>query len=767
MRASDGAIERLRRKRYRPIGDAKHNPYRGLHVFEERHQDLFFGRATDVNAVVERLRTNHIVVVAGDSGIGKSSLCRAGVLPALPYAHLDSRQTWSQIVMSPGLHPVRSLAHALAGFVGADAQQVERDLYTDPTSIIAATRYRNADRGLVILVDQLEELVVMSEAQEAAAFEDWLAQVSSGYEGLRVLASARSDFLTGLASLPQVGSAIAQGLYLLRPLVTDQLRTIVVGPAEATGASFESDAFVDELVNSVSEDHGALPLLQFTLAKLWLARDPQTGVIGHTALTAVGGLTGALSQHADEVLAALSPDEQTMARQALVQLVTSEGTRTIRTAGQLGAETPGRARALEMLVQGRLVTALQSDGDRAYQLAHEVLIRSWPKLRDWLATSDEMRRNQEHLDRAVRDWRGQGEPVDALWSARQLREHAPSSTESIDSDARRFLRASRRRVWWNTARTIGLSLALPALSFGVYVGARQQNNRAIAARVQTLVDDAQTSADRAQAAEDQALDLRQAMHRQLTHYERAAAEDNWQQVQTLEVEADDYRRRAMGSLEAAIMLRPNDIRLRGHFADELVDRLLLARRRRRNDLADELLARLSVYDRHGKRRRRLNSPSILTFHSAHPCEVEVERYVDERGVRTRQPIGRYDASFALPPGDYRLRITPADRPVVLWPLRVAAGEDQAFDLDRLDARRVPESYVLIPTGTSYMGTDDEDSGRIGFFDAPPLHPVKVADFAIARNEVTFAEYIAFLDDLDSAERHRFLPGTQGTGTGTM
>ncbi|MEO1339075.1 MAG: hypothetical protein AAFV29_25755, partial [Myxococcota bacterium] len=360
------------------------------------------------------------------------------------------------------------------------------------------------------------------------------------------------------------------------------------------------------------------------------------------------------------------------AREIFLQLVSSEGTRTLRTADKIRASDPGRARALETLVRGRLITALQRDGERAFQLAHEVLIRSWPTLQDWLAESDEQRRDQERLTRATRDWIRRGEPVDALWSSQRLREHAPSTSSQVSDDEYRFLKSSRRRARWLLARAVGIALALPGLAVGVYIGALQQNDRAVTDRVQTLLDEASDAARHAKSAEKNAIDLRTTMNRQLVQFQRPAAEKNWQRIRRLETVADSHRRTALGAIETAVMLRPDDVRLRDRFADELVDRLRLARRRRHVDLAEELRARLKVYDENGRQSQRLNQPATIDIKSPDPIEIIVERYRDDNGVRTLHSLGRFSGVFTLAPGDYRLRIVASAFAPILWPLRLAA-----------------------------------------------------------------------------------------------
>ena len=762
------ALGRLRRRPQATRAPTDQNPYRGLNAFDERHRELFFGRTNDVDAIVNRLRSDHIVLVAGDSGIGKSSVCRAGVLPALEDANVDERDVWSQVSLTPGRHPARQLSAAIAGLVGLDPDETERQILDDPTSTITAIRRRNAHRGVVILVDQLEELLTVSDPQEAATCEDWLTRAASGYSGLRVLATARSDFLTGLASLDQLGPNLSRGLYLLRPLARDQLRSIVVGPAEACGASFESDAFVDDLVDTVSGDFGALPLLQFTLAKLWQARDPDTGVIGRAALTQVGGITGALDQHAEHVLSSLRPKAQDIARDVLLQLVTTDGTRAIRTSTELDASQPDRERVIEALVKGRILIALERDQDSAYQLAHEVLIRSWSTLQDWLAASADERRQHERLARATEEWLMQGEASDALWSGRQLQKHLKKDPEHPSPDEARFLRNSRRRSRRSMLTKIAVAVSLPLLVTASLGMARLRNQRETQRRVDALLSTAREQDRHAQASEKRASLLRTEMTEQLIARRRTAAEDAWQQVQSFEDKADQQRRRVLSAVEAAVALQPSAPALRARLADGILNRILLAKRRRKDSQVDELLDRLRLYDEAGVRWSRLTAPGSIELTGQHDVRVRAIRYERVDGRIQERPVGEFGPRLTLTPGDYLLALSADGRPTVRLPVHVPAGDQWTRDTSTIwPPRPMPAGFVYVPGGRTVVGSQEEDGGRVGFFDAPPLHVVDVAGFFIARHEVTFSEYIEFLSNLPTDAQGDFTPGTQGTGTGTM
>ncbi|HRI55451.1 MAG TPA: serine/threonine-protein kinase, partial [Pseudomonadota bacterium] len=259
------------------------NPYRGLAAFDAEHRALFYGRSTEIRAVFELLLREPLVVVSGDSGVGKSSLCRAGVLPLGEGGGLAGGRTWTTAILVPGQRPLAELAAALAGPLMTSVEEVRRLLHT-PAQLADELTARQAGRaGLCLFVDQLEELVSTSDPDEAATFTQTLRALADGARGVRVLAALRGDFLARVAALPGLGELV-RGLYLLRPLTASGLREVIVNPARVRGVAFESEALVTELVHETLHAEGGLPLLSFALAELWEARAVARRTIPATAL---------------------------------------------------------------------------------------------------------------------------------------------------------------------------------------------------------------------------------------------------------------------------------------------------------------------------------------------------------------------------------------------------------------------------------------------------------------------------------------------------
>lgn len=229
--------------------DSLTTPYRGLQAFAAEHRSVFFGRDGDVRAVIDRLRTETFVLVAGDSGVGKSSLVAAGVVPALSEAAVADGTQLVSVVMVPGRRPLAALVSALAPVCGLDEAELGRRLDAAPAELPRLLRRRGTP--IVVVVDQLEELVTIADPHEASTTAFLLCALADcGARDLRLICTVRADFLARVAALSRLSDELPRALYLLAPLSTAGLRAAITSPARALGWSFESDATVDALVEA-------------------------------------------------------------------------------------------------------------------------------------------------------------------------------------------------------------------------------------------------------------------------------------------------------------------------------------------------------------------------------------------------------------------------------------------------------------------------------------------------------------------------------------
>ncbi|WP_437953966.1 serine/threonine-protein kinase [Sorangium sp. So ce296] len=433
---------------------ADESPFAGLSSFQEADADRFFGRAQDVAGVVARLRNQPLLAIAGASGVGKSSLVRAGVIPALK----RSGEGWEALVVRPGREPTAALAElftspavtlsaelqALVPEGGAEARAaLAPRLRAEPGLLGAALRgwAARAQKRLVVFVDQFEELFTLgAPADERAAFLACLEGIADDASSpLRVVVSVRSDFIERLAGHERFMAAMLRGLVFLRPMGREGLREALVRPIEAARHEIEDPAMVEGILDALEATHGALPLLQFTAARLWEMRDRKRRLLTRASYEALGGVAGALASHADTLLAGMSGRQAKLARAVLERLVTPERTCAVASLGEL-CELPGDPVAIErvvgLLADGRLL-AIERGSDRAggtVEIVHESLIERWPTLKRWLDESEEDAVFLDRLRAAARLWDSSHRAADMLWRGK------------VAEEARGFRRRYRREM---------------------------------------------------------------------------------------------------------------------------------------------------------------------------------------------------------------------------------------------------------------------------------------------------------------------------------
>jgi len=773
------------------------NPYRGLRPFEADHQALFFARDSETRAVLDRMRTDPVVIVTGDSGVGKSSLLRAGVLPRVQ-DWLGGDLAWSVATAVPGRNPIAAICASLAGTLNVSEDDLATAL-AERASLFGRELARGLGpgRGVVLFIDQLEELVTLSAPSEAEAVAALLSWTRDPAPGIRVVATVRGDFLGRLATVAGIGDALPSALYFLRPLSPERIREAIVRPAEAVGLSFESDGLVDALVGSTAGAGGGLPLLQFALARLWEQRDPATSVIPTGALDAMGGVAGTLSLHADEVLAGLKPAQRAKVRGIMLRLVTPSGTRAKQTREELAGADTDVQETLDALVRGRLVVALESPDGSAYEVAHEALLSGWTTLARWLAADADSRVVRDRIATACSEWERLGRSADALWSLRQFEEAASVPESTLSPSQAAFLDAShrhaKRRRLVRRAALAGIVLALAA----VYGGAKLKSIHDRNAQV-----DARLSAGAALLAEARELQakagpLETASLRLFDTMEREKAEVAWDVAR----EAFDRYREAIAKagreLETAVALAPEREDVRSAFASALYLRALEADRRNAKAERDDIVERMALYDATGELSARWNLPALLSIDSSPTGTTAVlEQYVenaagklttvpvivpDARGhqltrrVETLDAQGRpvaqsVDAPFSLPvtglsvpAGSYRLRIARETGPETVHTFTVERGQELRLRVPIPPAGTVPDGFVYVPPGRFLFGSAQEDPQRRGFLHAVPIHRRDAGDFFIAASETTFAEYIQFLKTLPATERAARLPSVHAGG----
>jgi serine/threonine protein kinase/formylglycine-generating enzyme required for sulfatase activity len=739
------------------------NPYPGLAPFDASHRAVFYGRGADVSAVLDRLRSEPLVVIAGDSGVGKSSLCRAGLAPAIAAGALADGRRWRIVLAPVGRRPATALRDALG--LAADVAST--------TPALAAALAPDRATGVVAVIDQLEELVTIADPDEARAAAELIAELAGGVPGIKVVLAVRGDFVTRVAGFAALGPLIPRGLQLVRLLDPEAVREAVVGPARAKGVRFATEAMIRELVDSVTGDAGTLPLLQFALAELWNRREVATGVIPAAATSELGGVSGALARHADGVLAALAAGERTAARRILLALVTRDGTRATRERPELVGGDPASAAALEALIRGRLVVARDNAGDEpVYTLAHESLLTAWGTLHGWLDDAAGQRRLRARVSAAADEWHRLGRRADQLWTRAQLGE-AAGLDDLADLD-RAFLAASGRAARRRLALRAGAIAAIPAIVATTWwaIDARERARRADRVDAQVAAADRHAAAaaitvDRARTLRAGATDVLIAADRAATPPEvtalAGAGEAGWALAGSLYAEARARLGDATAELEVALQAGVHQAVARRAMASALYDLAVLAEELREPAAVRALERRLVAYD-DGTFAALWAAPVPVTIDAPDATSIELAQ-VDTGDNQAWSPrpamatVRGGKLAAELPVGSYLARVSAPGIDVVNAPFVVERGRPVVLAIELPAPGAVPPGFAFVPAGAFLSGSNDETFFRRYFLYALPLHADTTAAFAIARHEVTFAEWMEYLRALPADEREQRRPLT--------
>ena len=438
------------------------NPYKGLRAFDEPDADDFFGRDDLVDEILQRLATpgqrGHLVLVVGGSGSGKSSLVRAGLLPRLRGASGGS-DGWFVAAMVPGGSPFRELAESLRHVAVVEADGLEVELAAGAHGIADAVRRIVPPGGeLLLVVDQFEELFTLADDATQRAFLDGLtAALSEPDNPLRVVATLRADFYDRPLRFERFGALVGEATVPIAAMSAAELEAAIVGPAERVGGTVEL-ALVAELVGAVLHEPAALPSLQFTLYEL-AERSPDR-LITLSAYRELGGVDAAIAARAETLYLALDDRARTGVRRLFERLVVvnPEGEPTRRRAlrselehaarGASGGPDPEVLDVIEAWAQARLLTVDRHPQSRAptVEVAHEALLRDWPRLRSWLEEDREAIVALGQLREAAGGWDGLERDAGALYRGTRL----DTALHLVDAQARalaplerEFLDASR------------------------------------------------------------------------------------------------------------------------------------------------------------------------------------------------------------------------------------------------------------------------------------------------------------------------------------
>jgi len=509
-------------------------PFRGLLPFAERHANHFFARGAEINAYCERLRDEPMLPVVGSSGAGKSSFVQAGVIP-----RLREQGSWLVIRIRPGSHPFETLAVRLlqgnpgrAGSGGTgttrsvsfppepkqireEERKLAAELEKHPTRLslhLEALSEKHAARVL-LFVDQLEELYTLCPegAEETRGrFMGALCAAADNRDGpVRVVMTVRDDFLSRLAEGPEARLAFDRVMVLRTP-GPEALVRMLEKSIMTVAYRFDDPDLPKEMVQAVAGVPAALPLLQFAGQTLWERRDRKKKVLTREAYEAMGGVEGALAHHLDNVLTGLSAEQEKIAREIFLRLITPQSTRRVLTKSKLvDGLGPDAELVLERLTRERAIVPRRGQEEPELELVHESLIRTWDRLVRWLEESREERLFLAEVGQAASLWEQRNEPKEEVWRGPALSEAwlKAKRVHQLPALVRRFLDAGvqrerrlteRRQRIWASGIIVSLLAAFAAVAVSLVVSQKERE----ASRQRAQADEQRKQAEEERAVAD-------------------------------------------------------------------------------------------------------------------------------------------------------------------------------------------------------------------------------------------------------------------------
>lgn len=364
------------------------SPYPGLTAFNEADSQLFFGREEFVECLLRTLRNHHLVAIVGPSGVGKTSVLRAGLIPALLRQSPPPCVTY----MRPGVAPFQSLASAITD--GASSELYDRE---------SVKRKWHASPPDVLVVDQFEELYSISEQSEVKEFIHLLIS-NAETTRTRSVISVRSDFVSQMIGNGNLAQILSTATIFLGGLTKDQLRRAIEMPARISGISIES-GLVERLVAEVGSEPVNLPAMQLVLNAMY--RDTSDGrTLTHHDYARTGGVPGVIARQCEQYWEALPARERHATRSVLLMLVTQAHTRRVAPRTEF---SPEELATINRLMKARLVVASADAAGKTFiEIAHETMIRSWTRLHDWIEEEKEFLGWRDRLSTFVSAWAESG-----------------------------------------------------------------------------------------------------------------------------------------------------------------------------------------------------------------------------------------------------------------------------------------------------------------------------------------------------------------------
>ncbi len=508
-------------------------PYKGLDVFEEEDAELFFGRETLVENLVGRVKETRTVFVTGPSGSGKSSLVRAGLLPALRQGEIKELHSdrWLYASMKPGRDPIEALAGVFSRLKNPDLGDYFRrnaasasDLQDCAESILTERR----DQRFVLFIDQFEEVFTQLSPEKATGFIQMLdcaATVDNGR--VIILFAMRSDFVPNCAAYPQLNALLNRQFVQIGAMQPHELVSAIAQPALRVGLRIDPD-LISQIINDMEGEPGALPLMQFALKDLFDSQQEKSGIIALTLNDYLqrGGIRKALERHADQTFAELGAEEQELARSIFTGLIeVGRGTQDTRRTAIFDELVPSNANSPEIqtivrkLADARLITTDEVGGKDTVTISHEKLIDAWPWLKKLVNENREVIALQNQIATDAQEWMQHHRDASYLYSGARLasaNEQLKANKLVLSGTSLEYIQAGQaRRRRDRIARIGAVVVIIVALFVAMSIfGALSYKNNITALTAQAASTAAIAQQSTAEAASTQAVANEQEARRQ-------------------------------------------------------------------------------------------------------------------------------------------------------------------------------------------------------------------------------------------------------------
>ncbi|BAY18226.1 pentapeptide repeat-containing protein [Anabaenopsis circularis NIES-21] len=483
------------------------NPYQGLLAFRETDGDRFFGRDKQIEQLWQRFRELHdnesavrVLPIYGPSGSGKSSLARAGLIPKLGANPLLGRNQARLVVLIPGSHPLEALAAMLARMATNDPTPVSktREFAQALTQQNIHQEYDGLRRiaallpdSLIVLVDQFEEVYTLckDKAERDAFVGNLLCAAANLSKRVSVILTLRSDFLGETQQHPRLNKLFSDQGFLVPIMQPEDLEAAIVRPAAQAG--YPLNSAVVQLLIEQTQGREALPLLQFTLTRIW---EGLPNIDPAETLKNLGGVGGALAEEAQRLYENLNKEEQAIARRIFLALVELEegkkSTRRRAALSELIADEKEAANVRDIIKSFALpevrflATFFDEQSGEMIEVAHEAMIRNWGQLQEWLNECQENLRKKRKIEQAAEEWADFGKSKEYVLQGRSLRDarefmqaQKDYRETALSSLAKEFVMASLRKQRGDFLKIVGLFISFPfigTLIFNIIITAHWQ-----------------------------------------------------------------------------------------------------------------------------------------------------------------------------------------------------------------------------------------------------------------------------------------------------